>query len=98
MPKSKSSRLGWAGIPVRAFMITFLFTLLSFAIALLLSILGTIVYSQVRHVPPDLAFAYRHIAFPFAIIVGSTVFVISFVIETRNYRQRKAALERAAQA
>jgi putative glutamine amidotransferase len=89
MPKSKSSPLGWIGIPVRAFLITFLFTLLSFAIALLLSILGTIVYSQIRHVAPNLAFAYRHIAFPFAIIVGATVFVISFVIETRNYRRRE---------
>jgi hypothetical protein len=88
----------WIGIPVRAFAVTFLLTLLSFAVALLLSILGTVVYSQVKHVAPDLPFAYRHIAFPFAISVGAIVLVVMFVIEIRNYRQRKAldAIERAA--
>ena len=77
MPKSESERLRWLGVPVRAFAVTFLFTLLSFAVALLLSILGTVVYSQVRHVMPDLPFAYRHIAFPFAITVGAIVLVAS---------------------
>ena len=88
----------WIGIPVRAFAITFLLTLLSFAVALLLSIMGTVVYSQVEHVAPNLPFAYRHIAFPFAIGVGAIVLVVMLVIETRNYRQRRAldAIERAA--
>ena len=92
--KSASSagpaRPRWVGVPVRAFAVTFLFTLLSFAVALLLSILGTVVYSQVEHVAPNLPFAYRHIAFPSAIIVGSIVLVVMLVVETRNYRQRKA--------
>ena len=69
---------------------TFLFTLLSFAVALLLSILGTVVYSQVKHVAPNLTFAYRHIAFPCAIAAGSVVLVLSLGMEIRNYRQRKA--------
>ena len=71
-------------------MVTFLFTVLSFAVALLLSILGTVVYSQVEHVAPDLPFAYRHIAFPFAISVGAIVLVVMLVVEIRNYRQRRA--------
>jgi len=75
---------------VRAFAITFLLTLLSFAVALLLSILGAVVYSQVEHVAPNLPFAYRHIAFPFAITVGAIVLIVSLVMEIRNYRQRKA--------
>ncbi len=77
---------------------TFLFTLLSFAVALLLSILGTVVYSHVKHVAPNLTFAYRHIAFPFAITVGAIVLVVSFGMEVRNYRQRKAleAIERVS--
>jgi hypothetical protein len=88
----------WIGIPVRAFAMTFLSTLLSFAVALLLSILGTVVYSQVKHVAPNLTFAYRHIAFPFAITVGAIVLVVSFGMEVRNYRQRKAldGIERAS--
>lgn len=75
---------------MRAFAVTFLLTLLSFAVALLLSILGTVVYSQVEHVAPNLPFAYRHIAFPFAITVGAIVLVVMLVVEIRNYRQRKA--------
>jgi len=77
---------------------TFLFTLLSFAVALLLSIMGTLVYSQVKHVAPNLAFAYRHIAFPFAIAVGAIVLVLLVLLEVRNYRQRKtlAGIERVS--
>jgi len=100
MPKTESTRLRWIGIPVRAFALTFLLTLLSFAVALLLSILGTIVYSQIQHVPPNLTFAYRHIAFPFAISMGAIVLVVALVLEIRNYRQREslAAIERASRA
>jgi hypothetical protein len=87
----------WIGIPVRVFAMTFLLTLLSFAVALLLSIMGTVVYSQMKHVVPNLAFAYRHIAFPFAVTVGAIVLVLSLVMEIRNYRQRRT-LEAAGRA
>ena len=85
-------------IPFRVGAMTFLSTLLAFAISLLLSILGTIVYSQVKHVAPNLPFAYRHIAFPFAITVGAIVLVLSLIKEIRHYRQRKAlaGIERAS--
>jgi len=68
---------------------TFLLTLLSFAVALLLSIMGTVVYAQMKHIAPNLTFAYRHIAFPFAVTVGAIVLVLSLAMEIRNYRQRK---------
>jgi len=58
-------------------------------VALLLSIMGTVVYSQMKHVVPNLSFAYRHIAFPFAVTVGAIVLVLSLVMEIRNYRQRR---------
>jgi predicted membrane protein len=98
MAKIRSNGLRWIGVPVRAFAMTFLFTLLAFAVALLLSILGTMVYSQVKHVAPNLTFAYRHIAFPFAITVGVIVLVLSLGMEIRNYRQRKTleGIERAS--
>jgi hypothetical protein len=89
MAKADSSGLRWIGIPARVFAMTFLLTVLSFAVALLLSILGTVVYSQVKHVAPNLTFAYRHIAFPFAITVGAIVLVLSLGMEIRNHRQRK---------
>jgi len=79
----------WIGIPARVVAMTFLFTLLTFAVALLLSILGTVVYSQVKHVAPNLTFAYRHIAFPIAITAGAIVLLLSVGMEIRNYRQRK---------
>jgi len=90
MGKTSSDGPRWIGVPVLAFAMTFLFTLLSFAVALLLSIMGTVVYSQVKHVAPNLTFAYRHIALPFAITVGAMVLVLSLGMEVRNYRQRKA--------
>jgi hypothetical protein len=98
MDKTNSGGLRWIGIPARVFAMTFLFTVLSFAVALLLSILGTVVYSQVKHVAPNLTFAYRHIAFPFAITVGAIVLVLLLAMEIRNYRQRKvlAGIERAS--
>lgn len=92
-----SSRPRWTTIPFRVGALTFLFTLLSFAVSLLLSILGSIVYSAAKHVPPNLPFAYRHIAFPFALSVGAIVLVVSLAIEIRHHRRRKAlaAIERA---
>jgi hypothetical protein len=98
MAKTSSDPPRWLGIPARVLAMTFLLTLLSFAVALLLSILGTVVYSQVKHVAPNLTFAYRHIAFPFAITVGAIVLVLSLGMEIRNYRQRKtlAGIERAS--
>src|SRR5580658_2355983 len=96
MAKTGAGGPRWIGIPVRVFALTFLFTVLSFAVALLLSIMGTVVYSQVKHVAPNLRFAYRHIAFPFAITAGAVVLVLMLVMEIRNYRQRKmlAGIER----
>ena len=76
---------------------TALLTLLAFAVSLLLSILGTVVYSQVKHVAPNMPFAYRYIAFPFAISVGVIVLALSLAMEIRHYRQREtlAGIERA---
>ena len=98
MGKTESGGPRWIGIPVRVCAVTILLTLLSLAVALLLSILGAIVYAQVKHLPPNLPFAYRHIAVPFAVGVGAVVLVLSLVMEIRNYRQRRtlAGIERAS--
>ena len=89
MAKTSSDGPRWIGIPARVFAMTFLLTLLSFAVALLLSIMGAVVYAQMKHVAPNLTFAYRHIAFPFAVTVGAIVLALSLAMEIRNYRQRK---------
>src|SRR3981081_1384887 len=97
MSAKTSARPWWIGIPLRVLLATAVLTLLAFAVSLLLSILGTVVYSQVNHVAPNMPFAYRHIAFPFAIGVGVVVLVLSLTMEIRHYRQRKtlAGIERA---
>jgi len=98
MSKADPRRPRWIAIPIRVVAMTFLLTLLSFAVALLVSILGAVVYSQVTHVAPNLPFAYRHVAFPFAITVGAIVLALSLVMEIRHYRQRKTltGIERAS--
>ncbi|MGA2335355.1 MAG: hypothetical protein WA383_12270 [Terriglobales bacterium] len=89
MAKTSSGGLRWIGILARIVAMTFLFTVLAFAVALLLSIMGTVVYSQVKHVAPNLTFAYRHIAFPCAITAGAIVLLLTLAMEIRSYRQRK---------
>ena len=88
----------WIGGAARVFGFTFLLTLLSFAVALLASILGTIVHAQVKHVAPNLMFAYKRIAFPIALSAGAIALVVTLVVEIRNYRQGKvlAAIEQAS--
>jgi hypothetical protein len=74
----------------RALLVTFLATLLSFAVSLLLAIVGMAIYARIRGITPDMTFAYRHIAAPIAAMVGAVVLVLSFTMEIRHYRQAKA--------
>lgn len=82
----------------RALLVTFLVTLLSFAVSLLLAIVGVTIYARIRGITPDMTFAYRHIAAPVAVMVGAVVLVLSFTMEVRHYRQAKAlaSIERAS--
>ena len=83
-------------VPFRVLLITILFSLLAFAISLLLGILGVVGWSALHHVSPKLPLAYRHFALPAAIGVGAIALVVTTVLETRHYRQAKAlaAIER----
>ncbi len=85
----------WYAIPVRALLVTFIGTLISFAASLLVGIIGTVVVSALRHVHPNMAIAYRLIALPAAVVAGSIIFVLALAMEIRHYRQSKtlAALE-----
>lgn len=97
MAPARSSRgPRWYTIPVRVCVVTFIGTLLCFAVGLLLGILGTVVVSALRGVHPDMRTAYRLIALPVALVAGSIVFVLALVMEIRHYRQSKtlSAIER----
>jgi hypothetical protein len=95
-PTSRPPR--WYAIPVRVLLVTFIGTLISFAVSLLLGIVGTVVVSSLRHVHPNMTVAYRDIALPAAAVAGSIIFVLGLAMEVRHYRQSKtlAAIARVS--
>jgi len=88
----------WYLIPVRVLLVTFLLTALSFAVSLLLGILGILAGARLRGVHPNLTIAYRHIAAPAAAAVAAIVLVTTISMEIRHYRQARvlAGIERAS--
>jgi len=87
----------WYLIPVRVLLVTFLLTLLSFAVSLLLGILGIVIRAWLRGTHPNMTGAYRHIAAPTAIAAAVIALVSATVLEVRRYRQARAlaGIERA---
>ncbi len=79
----------WYGIPLRVALMTFIGTLLCFAVTLLLAIVGTAIASKLRGVHPDMRIAYRYIAIPMALFAGGIILVFSISLEVRHYRQMK---------
>ena len=71
---------------------TFIGTLLCFAITLLLAILGIVIVSAVRGVHPDMRIAYRVIAIPAAAVEAAVLLVLSSIMEIRHYRQSRTLL------
>lgn len=88
----------WYGIPVRVLLVTFIGTLLCFAISLLLAIIGTVIASALRGTHADMRNAYRLVALPLAAVSGGMIFIFSLIMEVRHYRQAKAlsSIERAS--
>lgn len=86
----------WYGVPARILVVTFIGTLLCFAISLLLGILGVVSVSLLRGIHPDMRIAYRMIALPTALVAGTIIFVLAVAMEVRHYRQTKTltAIER----
>jgi uncharacterized BrkB/YihY/UPF0761 family membrane protein len=96
IPRQTFRNPRWYGVPVRVLLLTFLGTLLCFAVSLLLGILATVVGAALRGVHPDLRMAYRAFAIPLAVVAGCVVFVCMLIVEIRHYRQAKmlAAIEK----
>jgi uncharacterized BrkB/YihY/UPF0761 family membrane protein len=93
-PPSRSPR--WYTIPVRVGLVTFIGTLLCFAVTLLFAIFGTVILASLHGVHPDMRVAYRHIAVPIALVAGVIIFALALAMEIRHYRQAKtlSAIER----
>lgn len=79
-------------------MVTFLLTLVSFAVSLFLSIVGLVIAGEVSGAKPNMPIAYRHVALPFAGAMALLVAIAATVVEVRRFRQAKAlaAIERSA--
>ena len=73
---------------VRVLFTTLLFTAGGMGLGLLLGILGMITYGLVTHVQPDMRNAYRHVAIPMALTIGSLAFLGALVLEIRARRTR----------
>jgi uncharacterized BrkB/YihY/UPF0761 family membrane protein len=93
-PQSRNPR--WYAIPVRIALMTFIGTLLTFAVSLLFAIFGTVILASLHGVHPDMRIAYRHVALPIAVVAGGVIFIAMLVTEIRHYRQARTltAIER----
>jgi hypothetical protein len=79
----------WYVIPLRVLLVTFLLTLLAFAVGLLLGILGIVVSARSRGIHPNMTLAYWHIALPIALAAGAVALIAITFLEIRNYRQTR---------
>ena len=79
------------GVLVRALLITFVVTLLTFALTLLLAIIGFSLVGVIHGHRPDMANAYRFIAIPMAVLAAVIVLVTAFINELKLYRRRLSA-------
>jgi hypothetical protein len=97
-PKPPANTPRWYAIPVRVFLVTFIGTLISFAIVLFLGIIGTGIVAILRGAHPNMTIAYRSIALPAAAVAGGIIFVLALSMEIRHYRQSKtlAAIEKVS--
>jgi hypothetical protein len=79
----------WYVVTARVFLVTVILTLLSFAVSLFLGIIGTVLGAKLRGVPPNMTFAYRHIALPVTAVAAAIVLISVVVTEVRQYRRAR---------
>ena len=71
---------------VRVLFATLLFTAGGMGLGLLLGILGTLAWGMIRGGNIDMTNAYRHVAIPIAIALGTVAFFGSIYLERRARR------------
>ncbi len=87
-----SALLRWITIVSRVLLVTFLLALLSFAVCLLLGIVGLLITAVTRGVHPNMTVAYREIAFPAAVLAAVAALVAAIVMEVRYHRHARKEL------
>lgn len=81
-------------IGARVLIVTALATLLSFAVGLLLGIIGVALANSAGWAHASMAAAYRRVAFPAAVIGMVTALVGMIILEVREYRRAPLRLAR----
>jgi hypothetical protein len=84
-----SLKLRWFWIPLRVLLVSSLLALLSFAVSLLLGILGVTIGGGLLGVHPDMTLADRNIAFPAAAVAGVIALVAAVAMEFRHVRRQR---------
>src|SRR5450432_688523 len=83
------------GIVPRIIMITFGVTGISFAVSLFVGIVCMAFMGVFRGHLPDMRLAYRMFALPVAAMVGTVAFVVTSVVELRDYSKAKILKQKA---
>ena len=84
-----SRRSSWFWIPLRVLLLSFLLALLSFAVCLLLAIIGLMIRGALFGGHPDMTIAYSQVALPAAIVGGAIALVAAIALEVRHYRRAR---------
>ena len=69
--------------------VTFLATVISFALALFFGIVTILLIAMLRGGAMDMTHAYRHVALPVALVVLVASFITSLITEMRGARRQK---------
>jgi len=91
-PKAPSALARWSLAALRVLLVSFLLTLLSFAVCLFLGIMGLVISAGVRGFHPNMTVAYREIAFPAAVLAGAAALVVAITLEVRHQRKGRNEL------
>ena len=73
---------------VRVLFTTLLFSAAGMGAGLFCGIVGTVIYGIIRGTQVDMTNAYKHVAIPAAVVIGSAAFIGALVLEVRAHRQR----------
>ena len=71
---------------VRVLFTTLLFTAAGMGAGLFCGIVGTVIYGIISGTQVDMTNAYKHVAIPAAIVIGSAALVGALVLEVRAHR------------
>lgn len=74
-------------IALRVVLLTAIFTLMAFAIGLFCGITASVLYGVIRHIRPDMTWAYKFVAAPFAAVALVVTFFVMLISEIRRARR-----------